>query len=77
MERRLVCMSTFKQFGWAPDGIYDHRDFLVRYLVRNGSPTKVISKSWVDEGGPNDVSLELKRPWGTYPDMPKKVLNKE
>ncbi len=73
MERRPVCIMSFKQFGWVPDGTYDHRTFLVRYVVVNGSPTRVISKSWVDEGGPNDVSSDLKLPWGVYPDIPEKI----
>ena len=73
-----MASSGFKMFAWAPDGIYDHQDFQVRYVVKDGcvKGQKVISKAWVDIGGPDDVSLELKQPWGTYPDMPPKPPKK-
>lgn len=63
---------SFKQFGWVPDGTYDYNEYLCRYVIVSGNATKVISKMWVDEGGPNDVSLELKQPWGAFPDFPPK-----
>lgn len=67
---------AFKQFGWVPDGTYDYTAFLVRYVIEDGNATKVISKIWVDQGGPNDVSLELKQPWGSFPDFPPKPVKK-
>lgn len=60
----------FKLFGWVPDGIYDQLENLVRYQVANGMPVYVIKKSWVDNGVPDDVPLELRQPWGAFPDMP-------
>ena len=66
----------FMQFKWVPDGTYDSTEYLVRYIIVNGNATKVISKIWVDSGGPNDVSLELKQPWGAFPDFPPKPAKK-
>lgn len=67
---------SFKQFPWVPDGTYDYSTFLVRYVIQDGSAKVVISKSWVDSGGPNDVSSELKQPWGSFPDFPPKPIKK-
>lgn len=67
---------AFQQFKWVPDGTYDYEEFQVRYVLRNGNPLTVISKMWVDQGGPNDVSLELKQPWGSFPDFPPKPAKK-
>lgn len=67
---------SFKQFPWVPDGTYDYRNFLVRYVLKDGNATKVIAKSWVDMGGPDDVSSELKQPWGSFPDFPPKPAKK-
>ena len=66
----------FQQYKWVPDGTYDSTEYLVRYIIVNGNATKVISKIWVDSGGPNDVSLELKQPWGAFPDFPPKPAKK-
>lgn len=63
---------AFKQFKWVPDGTYDYSNFLVRYVIKDGNATKVISKIWVDKGGPDDVLSELKQPWGSFPDFPPK-----
>lgn len=63
---------SFKQFGWVPDGTYDYQDYLVRYVIKDGNATRVISKMWVDIGGPDDVSSELKQPWGAFPNFPIK-----
>lgn len=60
----------FKQFGWVPDGTYDYSKYLVRYVLEDGNPTTVISKMWVDKGGPADADSALKLPWGSYPDIP-------
>jgi hypothetical protein len=68
--------SDFKMFKWVPDGTYDYSEFLCRYVIVNNNPKIVISKSWVDNGGPNDVSDELKQPWGSFPDMPPKPSKK-
>ena len=59
-------------FKWVPDGTYDYAEFLTRYVIVDGNPTIVINKDWVQRGGPNDVSVELKQPWGTFPDIPLK-----
>lgn len=67
---------AFKQFPWVPDGTYDYQNFLVRYVVKDGLPTTAIAKSWVDLGGPDHVSYELKQPWGAFPDFPPKPLKK-
>jgi hypothetical protein len=69
-------MKTFKQFPWVPDGTYDYQDFLVRYVIVEGNATTVISKMWVDIGGPDNVSLELKQPWGAFPTFPPKPPKK-
>lgn len=61
---------AFKQFHWVPDGTYDYTEHLCRYVVVDGNKTTCISKAWVDTGGPNDVSSELKQPWGSFPDFP-------
>jgi hypothetical protein len=66
----------FQQFKWVPDGIYDYEDYLVRYVIVNGNATKVISKMWVDIGGPDDVSDELRQPWGAFPNFPLKPVKK-
>ena len=61
-------------FNYVPDGTYDNCDLLTRYVIYNGRPLTVISKAWLDAGGPTpDVDEKLKLPWGSYPDMPKKV----
>lgn len=67
---------SFKQFGWVPDGTYDYQNYMVRYVIKDGNSTKVISKAWVDKGGPDDVSYDLKQPWGTFPDFPPKPAKK-
>lgn len=65
-------MTSFKMFGWVSDGVYDKRDFMIRYQVRDGNPTTVISKSWLDTGGPATLDASLRVPFGSYPDMPPK-----
>jgi hypothetical protein len=69
-------VTTFQQFKWVPDGTYDYEEYLVRYNIVNGTPTKVISKMWVDQGGPDDVSDELRQPWGAFPNFPPKPAKK-
>lgn len=70
-------MSSFRQFGWVPDGIYDVASindnvWLIRYVIVDGNSKIVITKAWVDNGGPDDVESKLKLPWGTYPTFPPK-----
>jgi len=67
---------AFKMFSWVPDGTYDYTEYSTRYVVQDGNPVTVISKMWVDKGGPDDVSYALKLPWGSYPDFPPKPLKK-
>ena len=64
--------GDFKMFKWVPDGVYDYSEFLVRYVIVNCNPTVVISKSWLDQGGPADVSEVLRQAWGSFPDFPIK-----
>lgn len=64
--------SSFRMFGWVQDGTYDKRDYCVRYQVVGGMPKRVITKVWIDDGGPADCDPDLRLPWGTYPDMPPK-----
>lgn len=59
-------------FDWVPDGTYDYQKYLTRYVLVNGSPVIVITKMWVDKGGLEDVSPELRQPWGSFPDFPPK-----
>ena len=68
-------MKEFKQFKWVPDGIYDYSEYLCRYIIVEGNSTVVISKMWVDKGGPPDVDPKLKQAWGTFPDFPPKRKN--
>lgn len=63
-------------FSWVPDGVYDHRTYYVRYQIVQGAPKIVISKMWLDKGGPETVDASMKLPWGSYPDLPAKPLNK-
>ena len=67
---------SFKQFKWVPDGTYDYNEYCCRYVIVNGNATKVISKMWIDIGGPEDVSPELRQPWGAFPDFPPKPPKK-
>ena len=61
-----------QQYPWVSDGIYDHRVFFVRYNVIGGNAKTVISKMWLDKGGPEGCTPEELAPWGTYPDFPPK-----
>lgn len=67
---------AFKMFAWVPDGTYDYEEFMCRYVVLNGNPQIVISKMWVDTGGPNDVDDSLKVAWGSFPNFPPKPPKK-
>ena len=73
-----MAATGFKMFAWVPDGIYDHREYLVRYVIKDGcvKGQTILSKMWVDSGPPDDVQLELKQPWGTFPDVPPKPPKK-
>ena len=64
--------KDFKMFKWVPDGTYDYSEFLVRYVIVKHNPVTVITKQWVDQGGPDNVSDTLRQPWGTFPDFPLK-----
>lgn len=59
-------------FNHVPDGIYDHAVNLVRYEIINGWPKTVISKMWLDNGGPEHLADHYKKPWGSYPNIPAK-----
>lgn len=63
---------AFKMFGWVPNGTYDSEYYQVRYTIADGNPKTVITKMWLEEGGPNDVNEDLKLPWGSYPNLPAK-----
>lgn len=52
-----------------PDGIYDHADFLVRYVIIDGQKLFIYSKMWLDSGCPDDTPREVSEPpFGYYPD---------
>ena len=61
-----------QQYPWVPDGIYDHREYFVRYNVIGGNVKTVISKMWLDKGGPENCTEDELKPWATYPDFPSK-----
>lgn len=67
---------AFQQFKWVPDGTYDYDEYYVRYVIVNGNARTVISKMWLDVGGPDDVSEELRQPWGSFPNFPPKPAKK-
>jgi hypothetical protein len=67
---------AFQQFKWVPDGTYDYDEYYVRYVIVNGNARIVISKMWLDVGGPDDVSEELRQPWGSFPNFPPKPAKK-
>jgi len=67
---------AFKQFAWVPDGTYDYTEYLLRYVIVDGNPKTVISKQWIDEGGPELIAPELRQPWNTFPDFPPKPPKK-
>lgn len=67
---------AFKMFKWVPDDIYDSVEYQVRYEVIDGNPVTVISRMWLDKGGPDHVDPSLRLPWGTFPDLPPKPLKK-
>ena len=67
---------SFKMFKWVPDGTYDYNEYQIRYVLVDGNPITVISKMWVDKGGPPEESEELRRPWGSFPDFPPKEEKK-
>ena len=69
-------MSSFRMFGWVPDGTYDYSEYLTRYVVRDGNPTTVITKMWLDKGGFDDLEESLRQPWGVFPDFPPKPPKK-
>ncbi len=57
-------------FKWVPNGTYDYQKYQIRYVLENHNPIIVITKIWLDKGGPEDVSEELRQPWGSFPDFP-------
>jgi len=59
-------------FKWVPDGVYDSESLSTRYVISEGKPRTVISKQWVEQGGPDHLDSSLRVVWGTYPDMPPK-----
>lgn len=63
---------AFKQFAWVPDGTWEHQTFLCRYTIVDGNAKHVVSKMWIDQGGPAEGPDDLRQPWGTYPPMPPK-----
>ena len=66
-----------KQTGKPLEGVYDHRNFEVRYSYANGYPRHVVTKIWLDSGDTTDLSHDwLAMPWETYPDMPERLKHK-
>lgn len=68
--------SGWRMFNWVPDGVYDYREYLTRYVVIDGMPQTTITKIWLDKGGPQDVDAALRQSWGTFPDFPPKPAKK-
>ena len=68
----MSTVGNFKMFKWVPDGTYDYSGYLVRYVIVNCNPVTTIAKEWLDRSGPDDVSDELRQPWGSFPDFPPK-----
>lgn len=64
-------------YAWVPDGIYDHPQYYVRYKMVDGMPTHIITKSWIEVGGPSDITGDMIMPWGTYPEFPPKPEKKK
>lgn len=62
----------WKMFPWVPDGTYDYTGYWIRYILKDGMPEIIISKEWLDKGGPKDAPAELRQPWGAFPDFPPK-----
>jgi len=71
-QYKLHTPTPFRMFRWVPDGIYDYTEYLTRYVIVDGSPVHVITKMWLDNGGPDGVPGELRLKWGSYPDFPPK-----
>ncbi len=63
---------AFQMFKWVPDGMYDSEYYQCRYYIVNGNPSRVITHSWLDDGGPQDLPDNFRLPWGSYPDLPPK-----
>jgi len=51
-----------------PDGVYDKQDQECKWrdVIVDGCTILIISKMWLDKGGPVDLPEELRYPWGTY-----------
>jgi hypothetical protein len=67
-----MSITGWKMFPWAPDGTYDNSSTWTRHVVVNGMPTYTITKAWLDNNGPDDVTAALRQPWGSFPDLPPK-----
>lgn len=67
-----MSVTGWKMFAWVPDGTYDTNGTWTRHVVVNGMPTYTITKQWVDNGGPDDATEELRQPWGAFPEFPPK-----
>lgn len=67
-----MSITDWKMFPWVPDGTYDNSGNWCRHVVVDGMPTYTITKGWLDNGGPDDVTEELRQPWGAFPDLPPK-----
>jgi len=54
---------------WLSDGVYDESFGSSRVVVIDGVTCFIISKPWIDDGGPDDLPHEItKPPWGSFPD---------
>lgn len=67
-------VTSWRMFPWVPDGVYDFQAFAVRYVIVDGMPETIISKIWLDVGGPDNVSSSLRQAWGAFPDFPPKPV---
>jgi len=67
-----MAVSRFRTHKNVPDGIYDDKYRFCRYNIVNENYTIVISKTWLEQGGPAYLEPHLKLAWGSYPDVPPK-----
>ena len=68
--------TKFRMFHWVSDGIYDHREFLTRYMIEDGGYSKVAQLQWLTPERWDDLPESFRQPWGHYPDMPPKPPKK-
>lgn len=58
------------------NGPYDDLSSKTRYFIVDGFAYFIISKLWVDDGDHSRLQPWMRKPWGTYPDLPPKPAKK-